>query len=188
MSIESENAVHKGRIKCMEVWGGTHAIDTVLSIPGVQTQVISQPYRGEANGGDIHYVSLCGHGMLSRFLVADVSGHGQVVSELAGELRGLMARYVQTLDQTELVCHLNDEFAVLSQDGSFATAVVATYFTQDRCLTLCNAGHPYPLWPGISCTTRRPARTTRSTTCRWGCWSGPTTRSSPFSLTPRTWS
>jgi len=31
------------------------------------------------------------------------------------------------------------------EDGSFATAVVSTYFAPSRCLTVCNAGHPRPL-------------------------------------------
>jgi phosphoserine phosphatase RsbU/P len=34
---------------------------------------------------------------------------------------------------------------VLSKDGTFATAVVATFFEPSRRMTVCNAGHPRPL-------------------------------------------
>ena len=130
----------------MEIWGGTQAADAGLSVPGMEGWVACRPFRGDAGGGDIHYVSLCGHGMLSRFLVADVSGHGQAVSALAEQLRGLMARYVDIPDQTDFVKNLNDGFADLAEDGKFATAVVASYLSWEHRLDICNAGHPHPLW------------------------------------------
>lgn len=133
-------------LQCMEIWGGTQRCDTGISVPGMDGWVASQPFQGDAAGGDIHYVSLCGHGMLSRFLVADVSGHGRRVSGLADQLRGLMAKYVDTPEQTDFVKNLNDGFSALGQDGKFATAVVASYLSWERRLDLCNAGHPHPLW------------------------------------------
>ena len=39
---------------------------------------------------DIYYTSLCGKGMLSRFVVTDVSSHGASVGEPAKKLRDLM--------------------------------------------------------------------------------------------------
>src|SRR5207248_255647 len=41
---------------------------------------------------------------------------------------------------------LNRQFAALAELRWFATAVVATYLATTRRLTLCNAGHPRPLW------------------------------------------
>src|SRR4029077_15097883 len=40
---------------------------------------------------------------------------------------------------------LNQQFTALSQDGTFATAIVATFFSPTQRLIVCNAGHPRPL-------------------------------------------
>ena len=41
---------------------------------------------------------------------------------------------------------LNSEFARLSDAGTFATAVIGTYYAPNRFLSLVNAGHPPPLY------------------------------------------
>jgi sigma-B regulation protein RsbU (phosphoserine phosphatase) len=43
------------------------------------------------------------------------------------------------------VRQLNRQFSALSQEGVFATAIVATFFAPCRRLAVCNAGHPRPL-------------------------------------------
>jgi phosphoserine phosphatase RsbU/P len=40
---------------------------------------------------------------------------------------------------------LNEQFGALSKQGSFATAIVATFFAPSRRMMLCNAGHPRPI-------------------------------------------
>jgi serine phosphatase RsbU (regulator of sigma subunit) len=79
-------------------------------------------------------------------LIADVSGHGETVAGVADDLRDLMRRHVNYVDQTRLVGALNEEFGALASAGAFATAVVATYLAPERRLTLSSAGHPTPLW------------------------------------------
>lgn len=132
-------------MQCMEVWGGTGESDNGVSMPGLDAWVLSRPYQGQAAGGDIHYLSSCGTGRISRVLVADVAGHGETVADLARGLRGLMRRYVNYVDQGRFVSTMNREFAALADSGRFATAVVATYFAPTRTLALCNAAHPRPL-------------------------------------------
>ncbi len=134
------------QLQCREIWGGIGATDAELKVPGIEASVISRPAGGDTGGGDIHYVGLCGHGVLSRFVVADVSGHGQPASRLAGRLRELMAEHMNTPDQSELVRSLNDEFAAMAKCGSFATALMATYMSGEGHLIAVNAGHPRPLW------------------------------------------
>jgi phosphoserine phosphatase RsbU/P len=133
-------------LQCMEIWGGSHAVDSTVSTPGIDAWIFSKPFEEATSGGDVHYVSLCGGGVITRMIVADVSGHGQAVSELAQALRLLMRRNINNKSQTRLVRALNREFAALSEMGRFATAVVATYLASHRRLTVCNAGHPRPLW------------------------------------------
>jgi sigma-B regulation protein RsbU (phosphoserine phosphatase) len=40
---------------------------------------------------------------------------------------------------------LNQQFSALSKSGTFATAIVSTFFAPSRRLILCNAGHPRPI-------------------------------------------
>jgi len=133
-------------MKCLEVWGGNQAVDNGVVMAGLDAWLYSRPFKGQVAGGDIHYVSSCAAGMVTRVLVADVSGHGQEVAEAAGRLRGLMRRYVNLVDQTKFVQGLNAEFSAVTEAGGFATAIAATYFAATDEFTMCNAGHPRPLW------------------------------------------
>ncbi|MGA3067824.1 MAG: PP2C family protein-serine/threonine phosphatase, partial [Tepidisphaeraceae bacterium] len=94
---------------------------------------------------DVYYASSCATGRINRLLLADVSGHGDAVAESAATLRKLMRQYVNFLDQTKFVRSLNRQFAGLSRQGRFATALATTFFAPTRVLTVCNAGHPPPL-------------------------------------------
>ncbi len=133
-------------MQCMEVWGGNVAAESGISVHGIDAWLYSQPYRGEASGGDIHYVSMCGEGRIARFVLADVAGHGAAVNDLALDLRTLMRKHVATPDQTRFARSLNRAFGRLSRDGIFATAALATYFAPTDELIACLAGHPRPLW------------------------------------------
>jgi len=132
-------------MQCMEVWGGSQLTAAGVEFGGLDAWVYSKPY-GEAHaGGDVYYASSCATGRISRLLLADVSGHGSAVASLAADLRTLMRRFVNRLDQTEFVRLLNQQFLELSEGGTFATAIVSTFFAPSRRLTVCNAGHPRPL-------------------------------------------
>jgi len=132
-------------MQCMEVWGGSQLTSQGVELGGLDVWVYSKPFGEAQRGGDVYYVSSCATGRISRLLLADVSGHGQSVASTAADLRTLMRRFVNRLDQTEFVRLLNEQFTSLSRDGRFATAVVTTFFAPTRRLSLCNAGHPRPL-------------------------------------------
>ena len=66
-------------MQCMEIWGSSGAADSGISTPGLDIWVLGKPYQGAAKGGDVHYVSLCGGGITTRVIVADVAGHGGTV-------------------------------------------------------------------------------------------------------------
>jgi len=128
----------------MEVWGGSQLTARGVEMGGLDAWVYSKPYAEAQRGGDVYYASSCATGRISRLLLADVAGHGNSVAGTAADLRTLMRRFVNRLDQTEFVRLLNQQFTALSQSGSFATAVVLTFFAPSRRLTVCNAGHPRP--------------------------------------------
>ena len=136
-------------LQYMEIWGGNRAVEQAAATPGLDIWVSSRPHAAAALGGDVYYMSLCGGGSITRFILADVSGHGDAVADVAKALRDLMRRNITWKDQDGLVRALNRQFAELSGMNRFATAVVATYLTAGDSLTVCNAGHPRPLWrPG----------------------------------------
>ena len=137
---------HPEALRCMEVRGGSNVVSELVSTPGFEAWVYSLPYEGADRGGDVHYLSACGGGVITRLVVADVSGHGASVSELSASLRDLMRRNINSKSQTGMVRALNRQFAELAQMSRFATAVVATYLATKKRLTVCNAGHPKPLW------------------------------------------
>jgi len=132
-------------MQCMEVWGGSQLTSSGVELGGLDVWVYSKPFGAAQRSGDVYYVSSCASGRISRLLLADVSGHGQSVASTAADLRTLMRRFVNRLDQKEVVRLLNEQFTALSRHGSFATAVLTTFFAPTRRLSLCNAGHPRSL-------------------------------------------
>lgn len=138
------NGAEKHELRCMEVWGGNQALDSGVIMTGLDAWAYSRPSGGDASGGDVYYMSSCASGRINRALIADVSGHGAGVAELSGRLRQLMRRYINHIDQRTLAASLNDEFANLSQEGRFATALLVTFFAPNRHLAISNAGHPPP--------------------------------------------
>lgn len=133
-------------MRCMEIRGGNRPVEQTVELPGLDLWLFSEPYHEARRGGDVHYVSLCGGGVISRILLADVSGHGEAVAEASSALRSLMRKNINSKTQTRLVQALNRQFAQLAQLQLFATAVVATYLATTDELTVCNAAHPRPLF------------------------------------------
>ena len=140
----SASGIHE--LHCMEVWGGNEAIDDAISVPGIDAWFYSRPYHNDARGGDVHYASMCAAGKITRFAVADVSGHGLAVDDFAQRLRSLMRKHINTPDQTKFTQALNDDLLSEDTGGLFVTALLITLFAPRSQLIFCNAGHPKPLW------------------------------------------
>jgi len=133
-------------MRCMEIRGGSRAVEEAFDAPGLDEWVYSRPHESSrGGGGDVHYLSLCGGGIVSRLILADISGHGSAVAEVAVALRSLLKKNINVKNQAHLVRDLNRQFAEVARIEQFATAVVATYLATVRTLTICNAGHPRPL-------------------------------------------
>jgi len=132
------------RMECMEVWGSNRAVDTSVTMTGLDVWTFSQPYDNSERGGDVYYLSSCASGRISRLLLADVSGHGAEVARIAESLRDLMRQHVNYISETRLAEAVNAEFARSSNHG-FATALILSFFAPRRSLSISNAGHPDPL-------------------------------------------
>lgn len=133
------------RMQCMEVWGGNQAVEQSFETPGLKTWVYSRPFGQAVGGGDVYYLSSCASGRITRMLLADVSGHGEIVSQIAVGLRSLMRRNVNFIKQTRFVQAMNQQFADIGEGGRFATALVSTFFSPTQSFSFCNAGHPPPI-------------------------------------------
>jgi phosphoserine phosphatase RsbU/P len=140
-----EKASDPKRMRCMEVWGGNVRVEKCFQMPGLEVWVSSQPERHSAAGGDVYYLSSCASGRITRLLLADVSGHGEIVAKIAEGLRDLMRQNVNVISQRRFVAAMNRQFAATSNGEDFATAIVSSFFAPTRSLSLCNAGHPHPL-------------------------------------------
>jgi serine phosphatase RsbU (regulator of sigma subunit) len=129
----------------MEVWGGSQLTARGVEFGGLDAWVYSKPHGQAQRGGDVYYASSCGTGRITRLLLADVCGHGNAVAATAADLRTLMRQFVNRLNQTEFVSLLNRQFGEMCTGGTYATAIVTTFFSPTRRLAVCNAGHPRPL-------------------------------------------
>jgi serine phosphatase RsbU (regulator of sigma subunit) len=147
----------------MEIWGGNEPARSGVGTAGLDVQVISRPAGEASGGGDLHFVSSCASGRITRFVLADVSGHGDAVAAVARDVRDLMRRSINHVDQTRFVSTLNRRILELGGGELFATAIVGTFFVSTRRLAVCNAGHPAPLLRRAGDEAWAPIATARGT-------------------------
>lgn len=133
------------RLQCLEVWGGNEPARQAVSLAGLDAWVEAIPHAHSAAGGDVHYLSSCATGRITRLFLADVSGHGGQVAEIGRSLRVLMREHVNHHEQTSFVRAMNRSFVKQAKSGIFATALVCTFYAPRNELSICNAGHPPPL-------------------------------------------
>ena len=72
----------QGRLECKEIWGGTHDRDIEVSAGKVIASIYSAACCG-GRGGDIYYFGVCKGDTITRLAIADVTGHGETVSEVS---------------------------------------------------------------------------------------------------------
>jgi serine phosphatase RsbU (regulator of sigma subunit) len=131
------------RFTCGEVRGGNTPIHEQVELPGIRGVLYSSPCGG-ARGGDVHYLSICGSGLLSRMCLADVAGHGQTVEAIGREMHACLRRSVDMVDQRRVLSAL-DARLVATGLSAQTTAALATYYPPSRRLSVSYAGHP-PGW------------------------------------------
>ncbi len=73
----------QGRLECKELWGGIHNQDIEVSAGKIIASIYSAPYCEGGKGGDIYYFGVCKGDTISRLAIADVTGHGEAVSEIS---------------------------------------------------------------------------------------------------------
>ena len=134
------------RLSCLEIRGGNERVAYPIEMPGLTAWVSCQPLIPATRGGDLHYLSVCSQGYVSRIALADVAGHGELVSSIADRLRDVLRRHSDAWDQSEVVRELNDAFLSGAAGLEYATALVLSHYSESGELLFTNAGHLPPLW------------------------------------------
>src|SRR5580700_10218850 len=134
------------RLACLELKGGNEHARYAIELPGLTAWVFCRPITPAIRGGDLHYLSVCSQGFVSRITLADVAGHGEVVSYVAERLRDVLRKHSDAWDQSDVVRDLNDSFLAGAEGLQYATAIVLGYYAGTGELLFTNAGHLPPLW------------------------------------------
>jgi sigma-B regulation protein RsbU (phosphoserine phosphatase) len=134
------------RLACLELRGGNERVAYSAELPGLAAWVCCRPMTPATRGGDLHYLSVCSQGFISRIALADVAGHGEFVSSIADRLRDVFRKHSDAWDQTEVVRELNDAFLAGAGTLEYATALVLSHYSQSGEMLFTNAGHLPPLW------------------------------------------
>ena len=130
-------------LSCGEVRGGNEPVYTAVELPGLIGTLYSRPCHGP-EGGDVHYLSVCNSGLLTRVCLADVAGHGETVAAVGREMHTLLRDTVNKFDHRKVMAALDQR---LENPGlrSITTAALLTYYPPSQRLTVSYAGHP-PGW------------------------------------------
>src|SRR5271155_5481488 len=131
-------------LACARVWDRNNIADLTVEVPGLLGWVHSRPLYSAATGGDVYYLGVCSRGLLSRVVLADVAGHGQVVSATALTLRNLLRKHMDAVDQSVLMQEMNKAFGRGDdpKEVQYATAAALGYFCTTGELIFTNAGPP----------------------------------------------
>jgi phosphoserine phosphatase RsbU/P len=134
------------RLACFELWGGNGKTAHALELPGLLGWIWCAPFGHATGGGDVHYMSVCSKGQVSRIALADVAGHGESASSVAECLRRILQQHSDNWDQSALMRELNEAFQLDATGLQFATAVVLGFYLGTGELLFSNAGHLPLLW------------------------------------------
>jgi sigma-B regulation protein RsbU (phosphoserine phosphatase) len=130
-------------LACGEVRGGNEPVYTSVELPGLRGTLYSRPCHGP-EGGDVHYLSVCRSGLLTRVCVADVAGHGEAVAAVGREMHAHLRQSVDIVDTRRVMADLDRRLDI---EGlrSVTTAALLSYYHTSQWLTVSYAGHP-PGW------------------------------------------
>lgn len=145
-SANGNNSSEQDLMNCMEVRGGYGGTANFFRRPGLDVWIWSQSRdKARIEGGEMHYISSCASGRITRTLMADVGGIGSLFTDVAGRMRDLMAKNVNVIAQNSAVKQMASNLGDASRQGGFASTVLSTFFAPTQSMTICNAGHPPPL-------------------------------------------
>jgi phosphoserine phosphatase RsbU/P len=135
---ESGTGVH--RIRCAEIWGGIQDASLDACTSGIRASLYSSACSG-GRGGDVYYFSVCGHDVLTRVALADVTGHGEAVSRVSQWLYDSLAARMNSRRCDRVLADLNRAAEKFGEAAISTVAVIGFYRWTGR-LYFSYAGHP----------------------------------------------
>ncbi len=144
--IEANMQILPQRKQCHEVTGGRRTYQVAYATPGLFMQIYSRHCDNRMNGGgEVHFLSSCASGRITRIMLADIVGSAEIFMGLACEMRKNLIRSINSVWQTRVVDDVTEQFRHFAGEGGCGTASVVTYFAPKRNLVMCNIGNPPPL-------------------------------------------
>ncbi|MCH1494178.1 MAG: serine/threonine-protein phosphatase [Rubripirellula sp.] len=134
------------RKSCMEITGGRKSEDVQYEMPGLRMRVFSkQSEMGLEGGGEIHFISSCASGRITRILIADICGSESLFRQFSCQIRDGLLKSINSIWQDRVVDEMEKQFKEFASHGGFATASIATFFAPTRSFVMCNIGNPPPI-------------------------------------------
>jgi len=103
-------------------------------LAGIVAWVASIPFNVGDGDGDLHFISVCSHDLISRIALADVSGHGREIDAAAVTLLEMMRKYIDVWGQSDFMRGLNDTF---NRGSQYVTAIVLCFHRSLATYPLC---------------------------------------------------
>lgn len=128
------------RIRCSEIWGGIQNASLDACTSGIRASLFSCSCEG-GRGGDVYYFSVCGHDVLTRVVLADVTGHGESVSRVSQWLYDSLAARMNSRRGYKVLADLNREAEKFGEQA-ISTATVIGFYRWTGRLYFSYAGHP----------------------------------------------
>lgn len=130
----------ENEIICSEIWGGIEAIETTLAIPGMFGAIFARPSGAHA-GGDVYYTTACHGGLIGRLCLADLTGHGESVTEVSQWFHDTLRAQMHQYDPSGIMEKVN-EIAVERGLEAMATAACFSFYRKGSEMRYSYAGHP----------------------------------------------
>jgi sigma-B regulation protein RsbU (phosphoserine phosphatase) len=136
----TETRTAQNEIICSEIWGGIEAIETTIAIPGMYGVLYAKPSGAHA-GGDVYYTTACHGGLIGRICLADLTGHGEAVTEVSQWFHDTLRSQMHQYDPSGIMDKVN---AIAVERGleAMATAACFSFYRKGSEMRYCYAGHP----------------------------------------------
>lgn len=126
---------------CSQIAGSNKWVADAFAVPGLGCHILSVPHHGEKTGGDIHYVTVCGYRMKSKFVLIDARGHGNSAAQLSSKMLGVMGRLAGKPDNQSLLTEINSLIFDTENISALATVAAGTFYDVESTWTYAYAGH-----------------------------------------------
>lgn len=96
--------------RCVEILGGNVLRTEGFIAGGLEVLLVARP-AGAKVGGDIYCIHSCGQGAFVKFVLLDLTGHGQARHAIAQIVHHLLHRFDNEVQPARLLDFLNQQYS-----------------------------------------------------------------------------